>query len=633
VETLLNAGLSNAVSATLLALVVACLARPLARRPAVLHCLWLLVLVKLVTPPVYRVPVSLLPKPAALAEPRSVGRPQFEFADRVASYVPARIEEPPPSPSLWETLEIDWSRLFATIWLAGSAASIIIATRRIVRFRRLLNDAQPASEEVQEWVNELAINLGLLRPPTVWWTSAKLSPLLSALGRTPRLIIPLELWKSLDDRQRSTLLVHELAHLRRGDHRVRLFELLVTTLYWWHPVAWWARRALRDVEEQCCDAWVVWTFPEAAKSYAETLLETLDFLNQSDQPEPLLASGFGKVHHLRRRLTMIMSGSTPRVVSIWGALGSVALGALLLPVSPSWAQKPADDGRKEAIFIVGEPEQIGSGVVTTDSQVAIVGELVNSLEPETKLNVTVKTDDQPAVVVSGSLEQAISALKEQIKSIKQKSPLSDSDKRRAEALARALEEINKVARQVKTIDLGVVRDKAKTEKRQVVIRKLDLDKVDVIGEPKTSAAQKAEAEKRVAEAQTRFRVLAKLSDDDQERAVKEKQAYVAKALAEVENARSKLNQLAKELAQKQQELSHANAELARLKRVEAKIVKLPPAAGTVTGGSGTGSSRGTAAFIVPDKMSDSDRRRLADLEKKLDKLLEEVASLKKLRAK
>ena len=101
------------------------------------------------------------------------------------------------------------------------------------------------------------------------------------LGWRPRLILPRELWKSLDDHQRATLIIHELAHLRRGDHHLRFFELLVTALYWWHPVLWWARRALRDVEEQCCDAWVVWALPDAAKSYAETLLETLDFLNQS----------------------------------------------------------------------------------------------------------------------------------------------------------------------------------------------------------------------------------------------------------------------------------------------------------------------------------------------------------------
>ena len=56
-ETLYRAGLSNALSATFLALLVACLGRVLARRPAVLHCLWLLVLVKLVTPPLYEVSI------------------------------------------------------------------------------------------------------------------------------------------------------------------------------------------------------------------------------------------------------------------------------------------------------------------------------------------------------------------------------------------------------------------------------------------------------------------------------------------------------------------------------------------------------------------------------------------------
>src|SRR5262249_23512880 len=151
-----------------------------------------------------------------------------------------------------------------------------------------------------DWVSELAGDLGLWRTPYVCWTTGKLSPLVWSIGLRPWLIIPKDLWKGLDHHQRATLIIHELAHLRRGDHHVRIFELVVTALFWWHPVVWWVRQSLRDVEEQCCDAWVVWAFPDAAKSYAETLLETLDFLNRSELSEPLLTSGFGKVHHLRK---------------------------------------------------------------------------------------------------------------------------------------------------------------------------------------------------------------------------------------------------------------------------------------------------------------------------------------------
>ena len=161
-------------------------------------------------------------------------------------------------------------------------------------------------------------------------------------GLRPRLIIPRDLWKTLDEPQRSTLVVHELAHLKRGDHLVRFLELVVTALYWWHPLLWWIRQSLRDAEEQCCDAWVVWAFPEAAKSYAETLLDTLDFVHRSSQAEPLLASGLGKVPHLRRRLTMIMTGTTFRVLGVRGTLGLLALAGVLLPVGATWAQQPQE---------------------------------------------------------------------------------------------------------------------------------------------------------------------------------------------------------------------------------------------------------------------------------------------------
>ena len=50
-DTLLHVGLGNALAATVLALLAAATGR-LCRRPAVTHALWLLVLLKLVTPPV-----------------------------------------------------------------------------------------------------------------------------------------------------------------------------------------------------------------------------------------------------------------------------------------------------------------------------------------------------------------------------------------------------------------------------------------------------------------------------------------------------------------------------------------------------------------------------------------------------
>lgn len=353
-EDLLRAALTNALGAAVLGAMVAGLALILVRRPAVVHCLWVVVLLKLVTPPLFEVSVgefedetvATLAAPLVVEEPISITLTPAELAalEESSAIFEAEAVESPAALAFDAVPERSWSSRawqgLMAAWLAGSAATAVLATVRVVRFQSRLRDASPAGEWVEREVAELSAAMGLRRPPRVDFIDARTTPMIWSLGLRPRLILPRMLWKGLDGRRRTLLLTHELAHLKRGDHLLRFFELGVTVLYWWLPVVWWVRRALRDVEEQCCDAWVVWMFPEHARAYAETLLDTVDFLNPSADPEPLLASGFGKVQHLRRRLTMVMTGTTSRSLGWQGSLGALALAGVLLPMSPTWADKP-----------------------------------------------------------------------------------------------------------------------------------------------------------------------------------------------------------------------------------------------------------------------------------------------------
>jgi len=112
--------------------------------------------------------------------------------------------------------------------------------------------------------------------------------------------------RGLSASQQAGIIAHELAHFRRGDHWTRWLEFLVVGLYWWHPVAWFARRQLQQAEEFCCDAWVLRLFPDQARGYAQALLATVDFLSEVQTPAPAGASGFGHVRSLQRRLEMIL---------------------------------------------------------------------------------------------------------------------------------------------------------------------------------------------------------------------------------------------------------------------------------------------------------------------------------------
>jgi hypothetical protein len=86
------------------------------------------------------------------------------------------------------------------------------------------------------------------------------------------------------------------------------------------------------------------------KTYATALLETLDFLSDPPPAVLLLASGVGRVVDLKRRLTMIMRGTTPRTLGWRGGAAVVGLGALLLPMLPAWVQaQPKPETKTETV--------------------------------------------------------------------------------------------------------------------------------------------------------------------------------------------------------------------------------------------------------------------------------------------
>lgn len=49
------------------------------------------------------------------------------------------------------------------------------------------------------------------------------------------------------------LLIHELAHIRRGDFLANLLQALVESIFFYHPAVGWLSRRMRQEREHCCD--------------------------------------------------------------------------------------------------------------------------------------------------------------------------------------------------------------------------------------------------------------------------------------------------------------------------------------------------------------------------------------------
>jgi beta-lactamase regulating signal transducer with metallopeptidase domain len=394
--TILEIALSNAAVATVLALLAAGIAK-VYRRPALTHCLWLLVLLKLVTPPLIPVRTSWTMPDHSKADTVGIdsgndfgeitGNDGNQFSDESIDLATSperqrralddrpslelRVGGAEPDSLISKTFGVafnrgpltpvippqrQWDGLLAILipfWLAGSVLVLAWTTWSSWRFHRLLKFARPAPSEAQKQVQELARRLGLKRWPILYLVNGAVSPML--WGVPPRLLFPARLLRRLDRDQRAALFVHELAHLKRRDNCVRILELIGLTLYWWHPAVWWARRELHEAEEQCCDAWVVWAQSGQSRAYALALLHTVDFFSHARPTLPLTASGIGQVPHLRRRLTMIMQARTPRSITWAGGAGVLALG-LLLPLAPVLGQ-PAPEKPKDGQVNKDERDQ------------------------------------------------------------------------------------------------------------------------------------------------------------------------------------------------------------------------------------------------------------------------------------
>ena len=372
---LIAIGLTNAVLATLLA--SAAFSARWLRRPALAHLLWGLVLCKLLTPPLVKISlpsvgtaggwldpaswtdassdsVPIMARPASRGTPPAIEAPSSVVAaNRPARRAVADAAMPAAAPSArppvllsiarrsWNLAPSDLLRAAALVWIVGSLATLAVLARRAWRFRAFLRQAAHRDEGVRRRVAGLARSVGIAIPPDVLIIESVVSPMLWGVGRGARLLLPGPLVRRLDGAACDALVLHELAHYARGDGWVRLLELIVQVLYWWHPLVGWARRAIETAEEECCDAWVLQHQSQPRRAYAEALLATIDFLCEPAPPGsawslPPAASGLGELPLLRCRLTQIMRGEVAARPSRSARLLVLAAAVVVLPLGPTF---------------------------------------------------------------------------------------------------------------------------------------------------------------------------------------------------------------------------------------------------------------------------------------------------------
>jgi GWxTD domain-containing protein len=117
--------------------------------------------------------------------------------------------------------------------------------------------------------------------------------------------MPVGLLTGLPAAQIESILLHELAHIRRYDYLVNMLQTSVESLLFYHPVVWWISGVIRTEREHRCDDLAV-TLSGDAHEYA-VALATLE-RNRWDASETALAATGGNLVKRIRRLLIPTEG-------------------------------------------------------------------------------------------------------------------------------------------------------------------------------------------------------------------------------------------------------------------------------------------------------------------------------------
>ena len=290
----------------LLIAVVALLIRLLPRLSAAMRCtLWWLVVAQLLIGLIWHAPVRL-PLLSPPAVERTVDGSLYLPAPAAAPIVatrstPLRIDRrTTATPTLESTADwnVRWPLALGLLWLAGLLAQLPATLGHGRQARRLLRESLPANRDLQAQCAAQSRALGLRRAPVVRISAVIDSP--QVLGwRRPTILFPAG--EVLTRSEHCLALIHELAHVRRGDLWLGWIPALAQRLFFFHPLVTWAMREYALAREAACDAQVLAQPGIEPRRYGELLLR----LGVAQPLRPGLASASPSFGNLKRRLTML----------------------------------------------------------------------------------------------------------------------------------------------------------------------------------------------------------------------------------------------------------------------------------------------------------------------------------------
>ena len=227
---------------------------------------------------------------------------------------------------------ITWTSSLLVFFIAGTGLCLLRLLFQSIKLRKLIRSAE-IGEDYGVDLEHRIVSIGSLtlsRNVSILVSPHVTAPFSTGIFR-PVIMMPQRVVQHASESQVKAILSHEMAHHLRGDLLVNTMQLLICSVWWFHPSVWLLHQAIRRVRENCCDDFVLTKESESIDSYCDTLLQVAAWSHS--QRTNLFAVEMARCGHpLKARLIRIMDPqwTVKKMTPFkWGILGLAAL--ILLP--------------------------------------------------------------------------------------------------------------------------------------------------------------------------------------------------------------------------------------------------------------------------------------------------------------
>lgn len=295
----------------------------------------------------------------------------------------------PPAIAERSALHIDWQQYAPSVAMGYMLGVVIMLCRVLMALqggRRLRYRSEPVDDtRILVALVRQTKALGLSYTPAIGYCRDIVVPTVIGVLR-PMILLPISVSTGLNAEQIEALLAHELAHIRRYDHLVNIFQRVIEAILFFHPCVWLISRRIRIERENGCDDMVV-AGGIKDTTYADTLCQMAEIILTSDSGRSLAAvAAIGAANsstELQQRILRVIK--SPACTPVRLASGrhaalilmalATALAAYQLTASAKLESisnlepKPIADGK---VYILGQVMQQGAYPISEGEELTLM---------------------------------------------------------------------------------------------------------------------------------------------------------------------------------------------------------------------------------------------------------------------